>query len=138
MICDRRLKHYLSLSTMDEMAFLLDKMIGAFEEILEPFGARIFGFWQRFGEGAGSLQPVTEPKRSQNPKRPLPGSFPPNGYSISENAPVLGWKKLLSLLRSETPRFFELAEVVGKQVWIQFGHEQPSEVTAVLAEFGFH
>ena len=34
MICDRRLKHYLSLSRMDEMAFLLDKMIGAFEEIL--------------------------------------------------------------------------------------------------------
>jgi hypothetical protein len=29
MICDRRLKHYLPLSTMDEMAFLLDKMINA-------------------------------------------------------------------------------------------------------------
>jgi len=42
------------------------------------------------------------------------------------------------LLRSETPRFFELAEVVGKWVWIQFVHEQPSEVTMVLAEPGFH
>jgi len=30
--------------------------------------------------------PVTEPKRSQNPKRPLLGPFQPNGYSISENA----------------------------------------------------
>jgi hypothetical protein len=30
--------------------------------------------------------PVTEPKRSQDPKRPLPPSLIPNGYSISENA----------------------------------------------------
>ena len=50
MICDRRLKHYLPLSAMDEMAFLLDKMISA------------------------------------------------------------GMEKLLSLLRSETSRFFELAD----------------------------
>ena len=47
-------------------------------------------------------------------------------------------EKLLSLLRSETPNFFELAEVVGKWVWIQFTEKQPAEVTAVLAEFGFH
>ena len=47
-------------------------------------------------------------------------------------------EKLLSLLRSETPNFFELAEVVGKWVWIQFTEKQPSEVTRVLAELGFH
>lgn len=46
--------------------------------------------------------------------------------------------KLLALLRSETPSFFELAEVVGKWVWIQFTEKQPSEVTRVLAELGFH
>ena len=46
--------------------------------------------------------------------------------------------KLLSLLRSKTPNFFELAEVVGKWVWIQFTEKQPSEVTRVLAELGFH
>jgi hypothetical protein len=35
-----------------------------------------FGF--DFGEGAGLKTPVTEPKRSQNPKRPLPDrEFPP-------------------------------------------------------------
>jgi hypothetical protein len=27
-------------------------------------------FWQGFGEGAGLNNPVTEPKRSQNPKIP--------------------------------------------------------------------
>ena len=45
---------------------------------------------------------------------------------------------MLALLRTEAPRFFELAEVVGKWVWIQFERKQPSEVTSVLAELGFH
>ncbi len=47
-------------------------------------------------------------------------------------------EKLLSLLQSETPNFFELAEVVGKWVWIQFSDKQPPTVTRVLAELGFH
>jgi hypothetical protein len=47
-------------------------------------------------------------------------------------------EKLLALLRNESPRFFEIAEVVGKWVWIQFTDKQPSDVTRVLAEFGFH
>ena len=51
---------------------------------------------------------------------------------------LLNTDKLLALLRTEAPRFFELAEVVGKWVWIQFDGKQPSEVTRVLAQFGFH
>jgi hypothetical protein len=47
-------------------------------------------------------------------------------------------EKLLALLRRETPKFFELAEVVGKWVWIQFDGKQPPTVTAVLSELGFH
>ena len=51
---------------------------------------------------------------------------------------ALETEKLLALLRSETPNFFELAEVVGKWVWIQFSDKQPPAVTSVLAELGFH
>jgi hypothetical protein len=47
-------------------------------------------------------------------------------------------ENLLALLRSETPNFFDLAEVVGKWVWIQFSEKQPPTVTAVLSELGFH
>ena len=46
--------------------------------------------------------------------------------------------KLLALLESETPKFFELAEVVGKWVWIQFTDKQSVGVTRILAELGFH
>jgi hypothetical protein len=50
----------------------------------------------------------------------------------------LGRWEVLELLRCETPRLFELAEVVGKWVWIQFHEKQPSSITRVLAELGFH
>jgi hypothetical protein len=46
--------------------------------------------------------------------------------------------RLLALLRSEAPRFFELAEVVGRWVWIRFTEKQPREITTALAELGFH
>jgi len=51
---------------------------------------------------------------------------------------ALGTDKLLELLRTEAPRFFELAEVVGKWVWIHFDGKQPAEITRVLSELGFH
>ena len=51
---------------------------------------------------------------------------------------ALNTDRLLALLRRETPKFFELAEVVGKWVWIQFDGKQPVTVTSVLSELGFH
>jgi hypothetical protein len=48
--------------------------------------ARIFGFWRGFGDGAGLNNPVTEPKRSQKPKRPLFIEPPAHRYSFYGNA----------------------------------------------------
>ena len=45
---------------------------------------------------------------------------------------------LLELLHKETPRFWEMAEVVGKWVWIQFDDKQPPQVTVTLSQLGFH
>ena len=50
----------------------------------------------------------------------------------------LDTETLLAVLRGSAPRFFELAEVVDKWVWIQFATKQPNEITRVLAELGFH
>jgi hypothetical protein len=47
-------------------------------------------------------------------------------------------ESLLRLIRREAPDFWELAEVVGRWVWIQFDDWQPSQITAALSEFGFH
>jgi hypothetical protein len=46
--------------------------------------------------------------------------------------------RVLKLLQKEAPRFWELAEVVGKWVWIQFEDKQPSEITVILSQLGFH
>jgi hypothetical protein len=51
---------------------------------------------------------------------------------------ALETEKLLALLRSDAPSFYEIAEVVGKWVWIQFSDKQPPTITSVLAELGFH
>ena len=51
---------------------------------------------------------------------------------------ALKTENLLALLRSQTPSFFEIAEVVGKWVWIQFDGKQPVTITSVLSELGFH
>jgi hypothetical protein len=45
---------------------------------------------------------------------------------------------LLNLMHRDAPEFWELAEVVGKWVWIQFEDKQPHQITATLSEFGFH
>jgi hypothetical protein len=51
---------------------------------------------------------------------------------------ALNTDKLLSLLRTEAPNFYAIAEIVGKWVWIQFDQKQPVTVTALLSELGFH
>src|SRR5205085_8697234 len=80
------------------------------KQYCSQFGARIFGFWRGFGEGAGLNNPVTEPKRSQKPKRSRLHSSNPNGYSIvltalaSEIAPSTRpnviFRKTLPMLRT--------------------------------------
>jgi hypothetical protein len=62
----------------------------------------------------------------------------PIDYAKRQANRQLPTDKLIALLRAEAPKFFEVAEVVGKWVWIQFTDKQPSDITARLAEFGFH
>jgi hypothetical protein len=50
----------------------------------------------------------------------------------------LSTEKVLNMLYHEAPRLWELAEVVGKWVWIQFDEKQPPVITAELSELGFH
>src|SRR5437868_4537285 len=51
---------------------------------------------------------------------------------------ALPTESVLELLRTEAPAFWQIAEVVGKWVWVQFAEKQPREVTSALSELGFH
>ncbi len=66
------------------------------------------------------------------------GDRPKINLALRRENRKLETEKLLALLRNDTPNFFELAEVVGKWVWIQFTDKQPPSITRVLAELGFH
>jgi hypothetical protein len=50
----------------------------------------------------------------------------------------LDTESLLQTLRKESAHFYQLAEVVGKWVWITFNEKQPSNITSALSELGFH
>jgi hypothetical protein len=64
-------------------------------------------------------------------------SRPEIDFDLRRANRTLDTERLLLLLRTEAPRFFEIAEVVGKWVWIQFSDKQPATITGVLAECGF-
>ena len=50
----------------------------------------------------------------------------------------LNTENLLGLLHREVPRFYSLAEVVGKWVWVQFNEIPAPEIRQQLAQLGFH
>ena len=63
---------------------------------------------------------------------------PPINFARRRANRELSTERLLLLLEKEAPGFFNMAEVVGKWVWIQFREKQPPTVTALLSELGFH
>jgi hypothetical protein len=47
-------------------------------------------------------------------------------------------EKVLNLLQSGSPDIFNLAEVVGKWVWVAFKEQPAAEIRQTLAQLGFH
>jgi len=47
-------------------------------------------------------------------------------------------ERVLELLKRWLPRAYEVAEVVGKWVWVAFPEQQPPQITSELSQLGFH
>jgi hypothetical protein len=47
-------------------------------------------------------------------------------------------EKVLNLLQTSSPDLFNLAEVVGKWVWVTFQAQPAAEIRQTLAQLGFH
>ena len=78
--------------------------------------------------------PAAAPQQPQKPARVLPYV----NYQQREENRALATEKVLDLLRQWLPQVYDLAEVVGKWVWVTFP-EQPAEtVRGQLSQFGFH
>ena len=51
---------------------------------------------------------------------------------------ILPTDKVLALLHTVNPDLFNLAEVVGKWIWVQFKEQPTAELRQQLAQLGFH
>jgi hypothetical protein len=47
-------------------------------------------------------------------------------------------QKVLDFLRSKLPQQYELAEIVGSWVWIEFSPDRPQVIANALWSLGFH
>lgn len=114
---------------------------------LAALSARAF-----FGEGRQSENAQHIKKKIMKTKKNKDSELKNRTAQLIENKPELlkidfekrnrnrslPTERVLQLLQKEVPRFWELAEVVGKWVWIQFEDKQPPQVTMVLSQLGFH
>jgi hypothetical protein len=61
-------------------------------------------------------------------------SITKNGTKTASYPPTEFWE----LLRRWMPRQYEVAEVVGKWVWITFAEQPEARIRAELSQLGFH
>ena len=59
-------------------------------------------------------------------------------FKQREENRALATEKLLDLLRQWLPTVYDLAEVVGKWVWVTFPEQPAEQVRGQLSQFGFH
>jgi hypothetical protein len=59
-------------------------------------------------------------------------------FKQREENRALSTEKVLDLLRQWLPAAYDLAEVVGKWVWVTFPEQPAEQVRGQLSQFGFH
>jgi hypothetical protein len=59
-------------------------------------------------------------------------------YQQRDENRALPTEKVLDLLRQWLPTVYNLAEVVGKWVWVTFPEQPAEQVRGQLSQFGFH
>ena len=89
-------------------------------------------------QNTDSVAPAPVQTPAPTPPTPERPPLPPISFKRRRANRALSTERVIQLLQREAPNFFALAQVVGKWVWVQFTDKQPREVTARLAEFGFH
>ena len=80
---------------------------------------------------AAETAPTAQPKRDTAPR-------PYVNFEEREKNRQLPVERVLAILKRWNPRQYELAEVVGKWVWITFAEQPDERVRADLSQLGFH
>jgi hypothetical protein len=102
--------------------------------------------------GSELLNRTEQLSENETAKTLEPETAPAQGETVTQNAPVkpyvnyaerdfnrtLSVEKVLEKLKRWFPAQYELAEVVGKWVWITFPEPPAERVRAELSQLGFH
>ncbi len=75
---------------------------------------------------------------SSTPAQPKKDNRLPIDAEARKKNRILPTAKVLELLKTSNPGLFNLAEVVGKWVWIAFRETPAPELRQILAQLGFH
>ena len=84
-----------------------------------------------------SSKDTTTPAAPSAPAAKLDNRLPIDGESRKKNR-TLPITKVLELLKTSNPGLFNLAEVVGRWVWVTFRETPAPESRQQLAQIGFH
>ena len=99
------------------------------------------GLLSRSDNPSVASETAPTPAAEQTPHSALPTSQsikPYVNYAERDFNRKLPVEKVLEILRRWMPRQFELAEVVGKWIWITFPEQPLERVRAELSQLGFH
>ena len=97
----------------------------------------------------GAREQIRNIEQNQNGKTETPTAQAPAQTEGKENRqPIdtearkknrsLPTEKVLALLQQHDRRLWELAEVVGKWIWVSFSEQPPAAVRHTLSQLGFH
>jgi hypothetical protein len=86
-------------------------------------------------ESEQSQQAAAQPTTAAQPK---PDNRLPIDTEARKKNRTLPTEKVLALMEQQDRRLWELAEVVGKWIWVSFSESPAPTVRQTLAQLGFH
>ncbi len=81
---------------------------------------------------------VVPQAQTPQPEAPKPDTRLPIDSEARKANRTLPTDKVLALLHTVNPDLFNLAEVVGKWIWVQFNEQPAATLRQQLAQLGFH
>jgi hypothetical protein len=83
---------------------------------------------------ASTTSTTSTPSEQPQPARILPYV----NYQQREENRALPTEEILDLLRQWLPAAYDLAEIVGRWVWVTFPEQPAEQIRGQLSQFGFH
>ena len=88
---------------------------------------------------SGNTNPQSGQSKIINQNSKIPTRVLPYvNFQQREENRALTTEKVLALLRQWLPAAYDLAEIVGKWVWVTFPEQPAEQVRGQLSQFGFH